>query len=137
LHSVTSNRPLFLIVHLFWGKRRLKIRHLQTKSKFGGWKEKFLNTRSEPNAVTAVLIQRTYPGTLQATNNKILHGTSEQDQWNSSKWGYSAFVAFCNWYYSWFQTFAVFRMLYSFFWVIHRRRKFVRTFRDTLPVPSS
>jgi hypothetical protein len=40
--------------------------------------------------------------------------------------------------YSSFQTFAVFCMLYVFFWVIPRRLKFyMLTFRNTLSVPSS
>jgi hypothetical protein len=39
---------------------------------------------------------------------------------------------------SWFQTFAVFCMLYVFFWVIHPESEFYRpTFRNTLSVPSS
>jgi len=40
--------------------------------------------------------------------------------------------------HSWFQTFAVFCMLYVFFWVIPRASEFyMPTFRNTLSVPSS
>jgi len=38
---------------------------------------------------------------------------------------------------SWFQTFAVYWMLYAFFWAIPRRLKFICRRFGTLSVPSS
>ena len=45
-----------------------------------------------------------------------------------------SFTTFCKqaWCYSWFQTFAVFWMLYAFFWVIPRRMNFIRRRFGTL-----
>ena len=49
-------------------------------------------------------------------------------KWNITTWSK----------YSWLQAFAVFRMLFVFFWVIPRRSDlYMPTFRNTLSVPSS
>ena len=56
--------------------------------------------------------------------------------WDSCMWNRELLLGKQN-YFSWFQAFAVFYILYTFFWVITRRLEFICRRFGTLSIPSS
>ena len=85
---------------------------------------KFQNYFSVVNKERSILLNLFY----QWPNTSTIHTSKRQGC-------HSLFIR-ASWQHSWFQTFAMFWMLYAFFWVILRRLNFMCRCFGTLSVPS-